>query len=126
MKLLTGKKAENLGRVEFKIIFVTIYYVIFGALGMVAPTHVGERTPDSMQNFMLCISQGNTDCVLDRGVQNLLTAVTVLWCLWPLVILIFSLNPKSLKEKFTSCNNKTRPSTRQTNDSKPSPKHTHN
>lgn len=112
-KLLAKKQVGHVGKAELKIMVILLYFTIFGAMGAGANTYINivEGFQDSTRNYIFCESIGtvtNFDCreLLDPDmtiVIHLLTTGLMALLLWPVVILIFSLN---LKDSYLICKNK--------------------
>ena len=108
-KLLSGKKVGNVGKAEVKMALVIFYYVVVGAMSLVTFTYIevkGKANRDSLTELILCESMGNRDC--DADLQhlddlNVLASLSItLVAILPIVIVLFSIDTKQIKEKRKS------------------------
>ena len=106
-KLLARNKVSSVGKAEFKITMITLYYIVHGVIGLVS---YGNRNVMDFASYVICESSGNhLDCdddltrALDRiGLQ---TVVMVMISLLPVVVLVFTCDPnlcKKMKGKATN------------------------
>ena len=110
-KLLSGKKASNdVGKAEVKMALVIFYYVVAGAMSMVTFTYIeikGKANRDNLAELIICESMGNyRDCDVDLqhlDDLNVLASLSItLVAILPIVIVLFSIDTKQIKEKRKS------------------------
>ena len=108
-KLLSGKKAGNVGKAEVKMALVIFYYIVIGAMSLVTFTYIeikGKANRDSVAELIICESMGNRDCDADLkelDALDVLASLSItLVALLPIVIVLFSIDTKMIKKKGRS------------------------
>ena len=109
LKKLLAKKTKGVkkvGKAELKVTVIIIFYAFFGVMGLASNTYLSLNIPfqNSIIQYVICESSGfATDClqVLDaktnRTVSALLSTAFISLLLWPVVIIIFTIDPKLYK-----------------------------
>ena len=71
-KLLFGKKVINVTRGEVKIIFLVIYSLILGVMGLVIYSRVDLlRNDTDLEEYLICGASGRLDCVLPEAANEI-------------------------------------------------------
>ena len=112
-KLLAKKKVGQVHMAECKILFVILYFAIFAVMGLGSFTYFTQNTTylRSIFAYINCETSGFSpmNCfeeVLDTRSGNIVrvllgTSICTL-SLWPVMILIFTFNPKICTKKTSS------------------------
>ena len=102
-RVLSKKKGGRAGKAQLKISAIIIYYVLLGVTGLVAFTYyeVSESYRMRIAEHILCESSGTLDCELnfDFGVRALSVLVIVVISFLPVMVILFSCDPKVFKRQ---------------------------
>ena len=104
-KLLKGDKVQirSVGKVEFKIACMIIYYTILGVMGLVVTRSIGSIV-HGLRDYILCESGGQSDCVLNgsssiNANRAIVTTVYVMISLIPVLALFLSFSPQACRRQ---------------------------
>ena len=113
-KLLAKKKVGKVAKAQLKITAIIIYYTILGVVGLVAYTYfeAADTIKKGVTEYILCESVGVSDvsdCALEEetvALEILAASVVMMLGFLPVMIVIFSCDPKAYKRKAKKPNNK--------------------
>lgn len=101
-KILDKKEPKSTGKGEIKLIFASVYIVLFGVVGL--SIYAYDATDDSLTNDILnyfaCESSGRSsgDCSLDitspEAFRYLYTVLFIMLECVPLMIILFTCKPR--------------------------------
>ena len=102
-KVLAKKKGGRAGKAQLKISAIIIYYIFLGVTGLVAFTYyeASESQRVMVAEHIICESSGTLDCELsfDIGVRTLSVLVIMALSFLPVMVILFSCDPKVFKRK---------------------------
>ena len=91
-------------KAQLKISVIIIYYTLIGVLGLATYTYSRRNGIDqeSLTEYLLCESGGQSDCVLDSGngiLEALGTTFVVTISFLPVLAILFSCDPQACRRK---------------------------
>ena len=105
-KILSGKKAKNIGIAELKVTVILIYYSVFGIIGIVFFTYfIDSFAITGFVEFIICESTGNSNCNQllqgNRTLYILITIDLIMLSFTPVLIFcIYICDIQALKKKY--------------------------
>ena len=103
---MSGKKVGKIGKAQFKLSFILIYYTMTGVMGLVTHTHYRVRdSSNQIMNYLVCetLSGDCTQLDIVDTFSRLSSTVIVMFALMPVVMVIFSINLLAFREKCGRC-----------------------
>ena len=108
-KLLTKSDVGKVGKAELKISIIIIFYLFFGVMGLASSTYLNASLDfiNSIFGYIFCESSGLAsncleilDVTTNDVVRTLLSIALASLLLWPVVIVISSIEPKLYRDKM--------------------------
>ena len=121
------KDIKRVGKAELKVTVIIVFYAFFGMMGLASTVYLNQNIAfqNSVVAYIICESSGFApDCldVLDIRTNEVVSALlSTAFCsllLWPVIIIIFTIEPKLYRVKCKRSSIKTDSSSSNTNSSK--------
>ena len=107
-KMLAKKDVRSVGKAEFKVMVIIIFYAFFGIMGLASTVYLNQNVAfkNSVAAHIDCEIRGMPDCLqvvdakTNRIVSALLSTAFSSLLLWPVIIIIFTIDPERYKMKY--------------------------
>ncbi len=108
-----SKDVKRIGKAKLKVTVIIVFYAFFGCMGLASTVYLNQNVAfqNSVFGYIVCESSGFASNCLDvldirtnQVVSALLSTAFCSLLLWPVVIIIFTIDPKLYKVKcMLSC-----------------------